>query len=138
MRHWIGIAEGVWAAYSRAIRARPPDNPSPHSPSASGMTKAIPPSFRVRIGRKPPFLPRPAPCQLAICTPFGRKNHFQATPGMPERQSFGSRMNICTRRVIWGLDEYLHQTRQTCINGLFDIHSISNSYRKRGNNVSPA
>ena len=99
-RKIIGFdAIDVWTAYSNAIRARQPDNPSPHSPSDSGMTKAIPPPCRVRIGWKPPFVPRLAPWPLAISPPFGRKNPFQATPGMPERQSFGSRMNICTRRV---------------------------------------
>ena len=109
-----------YSVYSRAIRARPPDN-APH-PSVSGMTKAIPPSRRVRIDWKQQFLPRLAPWPLAICPRFGRKN-FQVTPGMPDGQSFGARMNICARRGPWiffvtpcpvyhlSLDEYLHQTR---------------------------
>ena len=48
-------------APKRHVAERPADT-SPFSLHAfSGLTKAIPPTCRVRIGRKPPFVPRLAP-----------------------------------------------------------------------------
>ena len=66
-----------------------------HSRNARGTVIWVPDEYLHQMRHSCP-VSRRAPWQSVLLV--GRKTPFQATPGMPDGQSFASRMNICIRR----------------------------------------